>query len=132
MMHGSGGFLGRDLSAYGAALSPGEIRSTIVRGGDTASKANKTAVITVRDSGKLTGIIRNEDNFSIQLQSLDGSFHFLSRSDVAQVEFLPAPIMPTDYGATLSSAELDDLVNYLASAAKAAKSSKKANWEDND
>jgi cytochrome c oxidase cbb3-type subunit 3 len=132
MMHGAGGFLGRDLSAYGAALSPVEIRGNIVRGGDTASRTNKTAVITMRDSSKLTGIIRNEDNFSIQLQSLDGAFHFLSRSDVAQFEFLPEPIMPTDYGATLSSAELDDLVNYLVSAAKATKSSKKANWEDDD
>jgi cytochrome c oxidase cbb3-type subunit 3 len=132
MMQGAGSFLGRDLSAYGAFLSLGEIRGKILRGGDTANKGNKTAVVVMRDSSKFTGIIRNEDNFSIQLQSLDGAFHFLPRSDVTQFEFLPEPIMPTDYGATLSPAELDDLVSYLVSVAKAAKSSKKTNWEDDD
>jgi cytochrome c oxidase cbb3-type subunit 3 len=130
MMQGAGGFLGRDLSAYGASVPLGEIRSNILRGGDAANKANKTAVVTMRDASKFTGIVRNEDNFSIQLQSLDGAFHFLPRTDLTQLEFLPQPIMPTDYGATLSPAELNDLVSYLVSAAKAVKSSKKANWED--
>jgi cytochrome c oxidase cbb3-type subunit III len=116
-MQGSGGFLGRDLSTYGAT-SPSEIRSGILHP-DPANKANKTAVITMRDSQTFTGVIRNEDNFSIQLQSMEGTFHFLTRSEVAKIEFLPQPIMPTDYATTLKPAELDDLVSFLISASKA-------------
>ena len=97
-----------------------------------ADKTNKLAVVTMRDAGKFTGVIRNEDNFSIQLQSLDGSFHFLTRADVARLEFLPEPIMPADYATTLKPAELDDLVSYLISAAKLEKSGKKANGEDDE
>lgn len=118
MMQGTGGFLGRDLSVYGASLSPTEVRSNILRPGETSNKANKTAVFVMRDSSNYSGVIRNEDNFSIQLQSTDGAFHFLNRSDVAQVTFLPEPIMPSDYDKTLTPSELNDLVSYLLTATK--------------
>ncbi len=118
MMQGTGGFLGRDLSVYGASLSPAEVRSNILRPSEASNKANKTAVVDMRDSTKFSGVIRNEDNFSIQLQSPDGAFHFLNRSDVAQVTFLPEPIMPSDYDKTLTSSEFNDLVSYLLTATK--------------
>jgi cytochrome c oxidase cbb3-type subunit III len=118
MMQGTGGFLGRDLSLYGASLSPAEVRSNILRPSETSNKANKTAVVTMRDSTKFSGVIRNEDNFSIQLQSADGAFHFLNRADVPQVTFLPEPIMPSDYDKTLTPSELNDLVSYLLTATK--------------
>jgi putative heme-binding domain-containing protein len=132
ILQGAGGFLGRDLSAYGATLSPNEIRNNILRPVDSTNNANKTAVVTMRDARKFTGIIRNEDNFSIQLQSLDGAFHFLSRSDIAQLEFLPEPIMPADYATTLKPAELDDLVSFLISVTTPEKSAKKANWDEDE
>lgn len=130
MVHGAGGFLGRDLSSYGATLSPVEIRTNILRAGENAAKSNKTAVVTVRDSRKITGVIRNEDNFSIQLQSFDGAFHFLNRSDVAQLEFLPGPIMPADYAATLKPSELDDIVNYLVTVARAGRTGSQSENDD--
>ena len=97
MVSGVGGFFGRDLTLYGANLSPKEIHNNIVNQHEGIGYANKTAVITMRDSQKLSGIIRNEDNFSLQLQSLDGSFHLLNKSEVSKLEFLPDPIMPKDY-----------------------------------
>jgi cytochrome c oxidase cbb3-type subunit III len=131
-LRGAGGFLGRDLSNYGATLSAVEIRANLLRPGDNANKANKTAVATMRDARTFTGVIRNEDNFSIQLQSFDGAFHFLSRSEVARLEFLPGPIMPADYATTLKPAELDDLVSFLISAAAPEKNGKIANWEEEE
>jgi cytochrome c oxidase cbb3-type subunit III len=119
-MQGSGGFLGRDLSTYGSALSPSEIRFAILHP-DPASKANRTVAIIMRNSQTFTGVIRNEDNFSIQLQSADGTFHFLTRSDIAKTAFLPQPIMPTDYSTTLKPAELDDLVSFIIAASNARK-----------
>jgi cytochrome c oxidase cbb3-type subunit III len=132
MVQGTGGFLGRDLSIYGATLSPAEIHSNILRTGESANRANKTAVITMRDSRKFTGVIRNEDNFSIQLQSFDGVFHFVNRSEVAQVEFLAQPIMPADYATSLKPSELDDIVSYLITAARAGKTKDPSDGDDDD
>jgi cytochrome c oxidase cbb3-type subunit III len=128
MMQGVGGFLGRDLTSYGATLSAAEIRANIVKPGD--SKSNKTASITMFDGQKFSGVIRNEDNFSIQLQSLDGAFHFLNRSAVVRLEFLPDPIMPADYNSRLKPSELDDLVSYLVTAAKTGQTKKEWQGED--
>jgi cytochrome c oxidase cbb3-type subunit III len=132
MLRGKGGFIGRDLSNYGATLSAAEIHSNLLRPGDTSDKSNKLAVVTMRDEGRFTGIIRNEDNFSIQLQSLDGAFHFLTKLDVTRLEFRPEPVMPADYATTLKPAELDDLVSYLLSVSMPEKSAKKANWEEEE
>jgi putative heme-binding domain-containing protein len=128
MVQGAGGFLGRDLSNYGATLSAAEIRANIVKPGD--SKVNKTASIAMFDGQKFSGVIRNEDNFSIQLQSFDGAFHFLNRSAVAHLEFLPDPIMPADYSSRLKASELDDLVSYLITVAKTGQTKKEWQGED--
>jgi cytochrome c oxidase cbb3-type subunit 3 len=130
MVRGEGGFLGRDLTSYGTALSPKEIRENIVSPGEGIGHSNKTAVVALRDSQVLSGIVRNEDNFSMQLQSFDGAFHLMMKSDVEKLEFLPDPIMPVDYSNRLLPAEMDDLVKYLVIAAKGSKSSAKRNWED--
>lgn len=130
MIGGQGGFLGRDLTPYGTALSPKEIRENIVSPGEGIGLSNKTAVVALRDSQILSGIIRNEDNFSVQLQSFDGAFHLLMKSDVEKLDFLPDPIMPVDYGHSLTPAEMDDLVKYLVIAAKGSKRSARRKWED--
>ena len=61
--------------------------------------------------------IRNEDNFSIQLQSLDGTFHFLTKTDLERLDSGPQSLMPSDYGSTLSPSELNDLISYLMTSA---------------
>lgn len=70
----------------------------------------------------MTGVLRNEDNFSLQLQSPDGAFHSVVKSDVASITRSPKPLMPTDYGTTLSASELNDLVSFLMSTAQQNKS----------
>ena len=128
MVQGAGGFLGRDLSNYGGTLSAAEIRAKIINPGD--SKANKTASVTMANGQKFAGVIRNEDNFSIQLQSTDGAFHFLNRSDIAHLELLPEPIMPSDYASSLKPSDLDDLASYLVTAAKSGQVKK--DWQGED
>jgi hypothetical protein len=44
---------------------------------------------------------------------LDGRFYFVDKSDLAGLEFGSQLLMPSDYGSTLSSEELNDLVSYL-------------------
>jgi cytochrome c oxidase cbb3-type subunit III len=130
MVNGEGGFIGRDLSTYGAALSPDDIRANITHPPGGNDKGNKLAEVTLRDGRKFSGVIRNEDNFSIQLQSLDGTFHLLNRSEVADEKFAPEPIMPANYGSTLTPAEMNDLVSFLISASRTERTNSRPQEDD--
>jgi len=66
-----------------------------------------------------TGIARNEDNFSLQLQTADGAFHSFVKSDLKSLEHQPRSLMPADYGTSLSPAEIDDIVSYLMKVGRA-------------
>ena len=113
MISGEGGFLGPDLSAYGSSMSSQAIRDEIVKPNRIATPGHRSAVLTTRDGSRLEGVIRNEDNFSVQFQTKDGIFHFFQKSDLQTVEPTGQSLMPTDYGQRLSADELNDLVQYL-------------------
>ena len=118
MVAGAGGFIGSDLSNYAATESAQEIRDAILHPEAKADPAKKTVVVTTMSGEQLTGVARNEDNFSLQLQTLDGSFHLFIRTDLKSVEHQDRSLMPSDYSSRLSHAELDDVVSYLMSVAK--------------
>jgi putative heme-binding domain-containing protein len=119
MMNGAGGFLGPDLSNYGESHSVSDIHTAIVNPEKKVGARRIGAEVTTRDGKVYTGLVRNEDNFSMQLQSLDGTFHLFSKTDLATVKYRQDSLMPTDYGAKLSAAELDALAAYLAGLAHA-------------
>jgi cytochrome c oxidase cbb3-type subunit 3 len=121
MINGSGGFIGADLSSYGSNGSVEEIRAAIMDPNKDLDPRERTVLVITREGRQFTGVARNEDNFSLQLQSLDGTFHLFSKEDLDRLEFLPKSLMPADYGSTLSSDEIDDLVSYLVRTARAAR-----------
>jgi cytochrome c oxidase cbb3-type subunit III len=116
MVAGSGGFMASDLSSYGNTHSEDEIRSAITQ----PNQAVEARSVTVRtqDGHSYSGRIRNEDNFSLQLQSLDGTFYFLAKSEVGEIEYSPRSLMPSDYNRRLSSQDMNDIVSYLIKAAR--------------
>jgi cytochrome c oxidase cbb3-type subunit III len=121
MVNGAGGFFGADLSTYGLNVSLEEMRSAITDPNKDPEPREKTVLITTREGRQFTGIARNEDNFSLQLQSLDGTFHLFAKKDLEHFEYLPKSLMPSDYGSSLSAAELNNLVSYLVRTARATK-----------
>lgn len=112
---GEGGFLGPDLTAYGSLTSATSILEGILKRDRIVPAGYKSAIATTRDGGSVEGVVRNEDNFSVQVQTKDGSFHLVQKADLEKLEYLPQPLMPTDYGERLSRPELKDLVSYLMS-----------------
>jgi cytochrome c oxidase cbb3-type subunit III len=118
MIAGQGGFIGSDLSAYGRIHGVDEIRSAIVKPTPSGDRQVRIATATSRGE-KYAGRVRNEDNFSLQLQGLDGTFYFLSKSDIDNLEYESQALMPSDYSSKLNASELDDVVSYLISAASA-------------
>ena len=118
---GQGGFLGPDLSAYGSAMSADAILKSILNPARIIPPGYRPATVTTRDGSRVEGVVRNEDNFSVQLQTKDGAFLLLQKSDVRNLEYGGQSLMPANYGALLSRAELNDLVSFLMSAAPASK-----------
>jgi putative heme-binding domain-containing protein len=113
MINGKGGFIGSDLSFYGADAPADQMRAMILDP-DKNLPAEKKAITVVTLAGqKITGILKVKDNFSLTIQTMDGSFRFLPNSELAQVDFGSHSLMPANYGSTLNSKEVDDLVSYL-------------------
>lgn len=113
MIGGSGGFLGSDLSGYANGRPAPEIRDAILNVNKDPDPHSRVLIVTLLDSRAITGIARNEDNFTLQLQSFDGTFHFLHKADVARIDMQTHTPMPSGYESLLSVTELDDLVGYL-------------------
>ncbi len=120
MIAGQGGFIASDLSGYGRTHAIEQIQNAIVKPDSGADRQSRLVTATVRSGKKYVGRIRNEDNFSLQLQALDGTFRFLSKSDLKKLEYNTETLMPSGYGSTLTSGELNDLISYLISIANAA------------
>ncbi|MGA9508436.1 MAG: c-type cytochrome [Candidatus Sulfotelmatobacter sp.] len=132
MVAGKGGFIASDLSGYASVHGIDQTRSAITSPALRGNRSARTATATTRDGERYVGRIRNEDNFSLQLQAFDGAFHFLSKSDVQTLEISSRPLMPSEYGSILSSNELNDLLSFLMRAAdgNGSGSSAKPNEED--
>ena len=120
MIAGEGGFIASDLSGYGNEHSPDIIRNAILDPNKNLDPRNQTLIVATRAGREFKGVALNEDNFSLQLQTLDGAFHLFAKSTLAKIEREPKSIMPSDYASTLSPSELDDVVTYLASAGRTA------------
>ena len=119
LMEGQGGFLASDLSGFGLSHSAEDIRTAIVDPNRNLDPRNRAVTAISRDGQKYTGVLRNEDNFSLQMQTADGTFHLFDKSDLTGIEHLNRSMMPTQYGSELSKTDLDDLIAYLKGSAKA-------------
>jgi cytochrome c oxidase cbb3-type subunit 3 len=120
-MEGEGGFLGPDLTSHGLTSSVEAMREEIVRSPRVPPQGYRTASLATLGGDRLEGTIRNEDNFSVQLQTKDGSFHLFKRSDLQSFEYTGGSLMPTNYRERLTNEELNDLVAYLMSVSRGQK-----------
>ena len=116
MVSGKGGFIGPELTAYAQTHTAEEIEAAITTPDQRASIRRNATIVTTTGE-RYEGVVRNEDNFSLQLQSPDGAFHFFSKTDVKSLERGQRSIMPSDYATRLSRTQLNDLVSYLLSIA---------------
>jgi putative heme-binding domain-containing protein len=114
---GRGGFFGADLTGYGSSHSPAEIRAAIVHPNENLEARRATVTVFTRSGKKYSGVIRNEDNFSLQMQTADGAFHLFDKSELTRIEHLATSLMPSDYSSKLSGSELNDLISFLSQSA---------------
>lgn len=118
MVRGEGGFFASDLGGFTNGRSQESVRDAIVSPNRDLDPRRRTVVATLTNGVSLEGIARNEDNFTLQLLTADGTIHLLSKSSLAKLDYRAQSPMPADYGTTLAPSELDDLVNFLFSFAQ--------------
>ena len=130
MMKGVGGFIASDLSSYVSGRRAAEIHDVIVNPAKNIDPRKSAMVVTSAEGKIYRGIVRNEDNFSLQLQTMDGLFYLFSKTDLRSFEYESHPLMPEDYGTRLTRSEIDDLVSYLLSSADNSKQKTNSEYEE--
>ena len=113
---GMGGFLASDLSDFAGTRSAAEIREAITKPGN-ANRLGSQVIVKTRDGQEHSGLVRNEDNFSLQLQGLNGDFHLFLKSELVSFARQPDSLMPANYESILTARELNDIVSFLMSVA---------------
>lgn len=118
LMRGQGGFIARNLTNYGRTHGAEAILEAITDPDVPLVPSSQVVVVTTNTRQKITGVLRNEDAFTVELQTEDGRFHSLPRNDVADLHYTGHSLMPRDYGKRLSSKELNDIVRFLVAESK--------------
>jgi cytochrome c oxidase cbb3-type subunit 3 len=112
-MHGEGHFLSTDLSDFAYDHDANDIRAVIANPQEQEVAPHTLARVMTNSGQEFDGIIRNENNSSLQIQDTDGQFHLFMKSDLPSVKRSPAPSMPSDYRNKLSTGDIDRLVSYI-------------------
>jgi alcohol dehydrogenase (cytochrome c) len=109
-VQGHGSVIGPDLTSIGRRRTLAELDQSLRQPGATPGYQ----VVRVRlQSGKsIRGFARNESNYDLDVQDLEGHFHFLRHDQIAEVIRDAKPLMPA---LEASSDERRDLLSYLIS-----------------
>jgi putative heme-binding domain-containing protein len=120
-VRGQGGTLGPALTDIGARRGPSYLRQALHDPGSTQPLDSNgfvqfLVVQAVTHDGRIVrGLRINEDTFTIQIRDADNRIHSFQKRDLMEVKReLGGSLMPS-FGATISPADLDDLIAYLAS-----------------
>lgn len=112
MIGGRGGVLGPDLSSVAARNTVDEIRRSVLEPNARVRDGYKTVTVVTQSGQAITGVLKNEDNFSLQIMMNDGGYGLFLRSDLRDITYGQHSMMPAD-SQRLSKEQLQDLLAYL-------------------
>lgn len=111
---GVGGNVGPILSTIAALRSPKYLMDSLLLPSADIDPSFSTVVVMTNSGRVLTGVLVNEDNFSIQMRDQEtGRLHSFFRRDLAEVQKQQKSLMPENLGEQLTVKELHDLFAYL-------------------
>jgi len=118
LVHGQGGFIAPNLTAYARNRSAQNILDEILNPDSPLVSTARVATVTTVAGRQITGVLRNEDAFDLALQTRDGRYHFFSRSELSNITYSDHSLMPRDYGTRLSPNELGDVIAFLIASSR--------------
>jgi cytochrome c oxidase cbb3-type subunit III len=113
-IEGRGGILGPDLSNVASERSVRFLHDALTQRKPQIPLGYRPVQIVTTSGKTIEGILRNENNFSLQVLGKDGALHLLSRDEVKQIEYRKESLMPSDYDQTLNAADFRDLLAFLS------------------
>ena len=114
MMRGRGGISGPDLSNAGGEQTLAALRNALTTPRLEIPRGYRPVEVTTRDGRKLTGIAKNDNNFSLQLLDSSDKLQLFTSEELAKVTYQPKSLMPANYQQTLSPAEFQNLLAFLS------------------
>ncbi|MBV8818585.1 MAG: c-type cytochrome [Acidobacteriaceae bacterium] len=115
VIQGEGTGFGPELTVIGAQRSAAYLREAILDPAATIPQDFLMVRVQPRDGLEVTGLRVNEDSFSIQIKDSNNQYHSFRKTELASLDKETKQSAMPSYAKTLSSAEVDDLVAYLAS-----------------
>jgi cytochrome c oxidase cbb3-type subunit III len=114
MIRGNGGLLGPDLSNIGAERTLRQLREALTVARPNIPFGFQPVRITTKTGEMVDGVIKNENNFSMQVMDRQFRLHLLNRDELRDVEYAAQSLMPNDYGKRLTADELQDVLLFLS------------------
>jgi putative heme-binding domain-containing protein len=115
VVSGKGGVLGPELTAIGSSRGPTYLREAVVKPEATHPPGYLVVRAVAADDTVIRGIRVNEDVFFVLIRDARGVVHTLRKADLKSLERQTTASLMSSYAESMSAAELDDLVAYLAS-----------------
>ncbi len=110
MVAGRGGRIGPDLTRAGAQRSLSYLKESIQNPSADLTPGYETVRVVPRGGRPITGIRKNEDNFTIQIFDTTEKYHSFQKGQIEKLDELKESLMPPP---SLSATEVDDVLAYL-------------------
>jgi cytochrome c oxidase cbb3-type subunit 3 len=110
-----GGRMGPDLTWIGARRNAAYLREALVAPEAALPEGFVQVRLTTKTGEHLTGILINEDTYSVQIRDLSDGLHSFWKHELSEFRKERGKTPMPGYRDKLSPADLDDLVSYLSS-----------------
>jgi cytochrome c oxidase cbb3-type subunit III len=114
MIHGRGAILGPDLSNIGGEQTLQHIHDSLTKAPLQIARGYQPVEVVTKDGQKISGIAKNEDNFSVQLLDSHDHLQFFTSDELREVIHKKQSLMPNNYDKTLTASELQDVLAFLS------------------
>jgi putative heme-binding domain-containing protein len=110
-VNGRGGMRGPDLSELGLERTLPEIEQSLRAPSARIAAGFRLLTARLRDGRSLRGFVKNESNYDLQLQNLDGKLHLLRKEEIDELVRESGSLMPD---VKASESEMRDLIAFLS------------------
>ena len=114
MIRGRGGFLGPDLTVAGVSNTLAQLREALLDPNLRTAEGYRPVTVATAGGKSISGVARNNSNYSIQMIDKDGNLHLLAKQDLRSIEFPRKSWMPDDYAERLSEEEVQNVLAFLS------------------
>jgi putative heme-binding domain-containing protein len=111
---GKGGVLGPDLSNAGVNRTVLQLRESIFDPNARIEAGFEAAAVTTKAGESIAGVLKNANNYSVQLLDNQGRLHLFWMRDLTAMKRREGSLMPAGFDTKLTKQESEDLLAFLS------------------